>query len=181
MVFYGLFSVVIVAAIIVIVAIPVLKIQSLKSRLAFLDLSEKEASKYIETENEFNVVRNMYLQRENEAKRLSKSGVDMLKIIEKLESYLPDRIFIQSMVANKAGDGQVEITIRGIAESEEEIATFSDYISKDEYFSGINIGSVSNMYTAGSKKGDNELKNDGQKDSKSSYSFDAIIYLTAGK
>lgn len=179
MVFYSFFSLVIVAAIAVIVLMPVLKIQSLKSRVVFLELNAKEISKYTSIEREFNVLKNMYLQRENEAKRLSYSGIDLLTIIEKLESYLPERIFIQSIVANN----QSEITIRGIAAAEEEIATFSEYISKDEYFSSIKIKSLNSKHTTNDGKENNKENyvSNGQEGSNTLYSFDAVIYLTAGK
>lgn len=183
MVFYSFFGLFFAAAIVVIVLMPVLKIQGLKSRMTSLELNAKEISKYITTEKEFEVLENMYLQRENEANRLSNSGIDLLKIIEKLESYLPEKIFIQSMVANKGGNNQIEISIRGIAGSEEEIATFSDYISKDNYFNSIKIRSLNTKYTADSEKDDIKEKYDseGQKESNEFYSFDAVIFLTAGK
>jgi len=183
MVFYSIFSVAIVAAVIVIVLMPVFKIQSLKSRMAFLDLNEKEVSKYISVEREFNVLKNMYLQRENEAKRLLVSGIDLLEIIEKLEGHLPERIFLKSLVAQKGGNNQIEITIRGIADSEEEIATFSRYISEDDYFSSIKIKSISSKFTADGGKNDKKENHAGneQKENEAHYSFDAVIYLTAGK
>lgn len=180
-IFYCLFSAVIAVAIAVIMLMPVLKIQNLRSRLASLDLRAKETSMYIETENEFNAVKSIYLQRENEAKRLAKSGLDMLTIIEKLESYLPDRIFIQNISVGKGKSDQVDISIRGIAGSEEEIATFYDYVSKDGYFNSIRIGAVSNLQTSGQKNSNKSNSGSEQKESNSSYGFDAVINLTTGK
>lgn len=183
MVFYSFFGLVAIAVITVIVLIPVLKIQSLESKMASLELNEKELSKYRTTEREFEVLKNMYLQRESEANRLSDSGIDLLKIIEKLESYLTERIFIESIVANKGGNNQIEVSIRGIAGSEEEIASFSNYISKDDYFNSIKIRTLNAKYTQDSNKEDNKDKSsvDSQNERSKFYSFDAVIYLTAGK
>ena len=181
-VFCSIFSVVAAVALTFVILLPIFKIQSLKSRMNYYDLKAREASRYIETQKEFNTFKSIYMQRENEANRLSKSDVDMLKIIERLESYLPDKIFIQNMLVNTGENGKAEITIRGNAVSEKEIASFNDHISKDGYFSGINIRTVTRLQTSGGEK-DNSKSQNGSKDQKgsnSSYSFDAVIFLSSG-
>lgn len=181
-IFYSIFSVVVAVALTFVILLPIFKIQSLKSTLTYYELKAKEASKYIETKNEFDMFKSIYLKRENEANRLSKSGVDMLKIIERLESYLPDKIFIQNLLVSTGENGKAEITIKGNAFSEKEIASFSDQISKDGYFSGINIRNVTRLQTARGEKDNSNSQNSSkdQKESNSSYSFDAVIFLSSG-
>lgn len=174
-VFYSIFSMVIVATVVVVALIPILKIRDLKSRVTSMALRAKEISGYLETEAEFSTLKSLYLQRENEATRLLGDDLDVLRTIEKLESYLADKIFIQSLSISKGKGGQAEISIRGIASSEEEIATFYDYVHKDEFFGDIFISTVSSMQTEGQKdSGQNKVSN-------SSYAFDAVIHLTSGK
>lgn len=179
-VFYSIFSVVVVVILAVVALIPIFMIQDLKSRLINIDLRTKEIGAYLDVEAEFNTLKDLYLQRENEATRLLGSDLDVLKIIEKLESYLPDKIFIQSMNVSKVQSGQAEVSIRGIANSEEEIAAFYNYVSSDGFFSGISIGAVNNMQTAGQKSSE-KVSGVEQKEIDSSYAFDAVIYLTSGK
>lgn len=179
-VFYSIFSVVVVVILAVVALVPIFMIRDLKSRLAFIELRNREISGYLDVEAEFNIVKSLYLQRQNEAIRLLGSDLDVLKIIEKLESYLPDKIFIQSMNVSKVQSGQAEVTIRGIANSEEEIAAFYRHVSRDGFFSGITIGAINNMQTAG-QKSSKKVTGDEQKESNSYYAFDAVIYLTSGK
>ena len=179
-VFCSIFSVIVVGILLVITLIPIFKLRDLKSRLTDMDLRSKEIRGYLDTEAEFNTLKSLYLQRENEATRLLGSNLDVLKIIEKLEGYLPDKIFIQSMSVNKVQTGQAEVSIRGIANSEEEIAAFYSYVSNDEFFSGINISTVNNMQTTGQKSSE-KVSGVKQKESNSYYAFDAVIYLTSGK
>lgn len=181
-VFYSIFSVVVAVVLALVALLPIFQIQSLKNRLTYFDLKAKETNGYIQTENEFNAFKSLYMQRENEANRLSKSGVDMLKIIEKLESYMPDKIFIKSMLVSIGENGKAEITIRGNAASEKEIASFGDHISKDGYFSSINIRTVTSIKTSRVEK-DNSKSQNNNKDhieSNSSYSFDAVIFFSSG-
>ena len=179
-VFYSIFCMVAVAILSVVALLPVLKIRDLKNRLMVIEMRNKEIRGYLDTEAEFNTIKSLYLQRENEAIRLLASDLDVLKIIEKLESYLPDKVFIQNMSIGKVQSGQAEVSIRGIAYSEEEIAAFYNYIYSDGFFSGIKIGAVNNLQTAGQKSSENVTKAE-QKESNSYYAFDAVIYLTSGK
>ena len=171
---------VVVVILAVVALVPIFMIRDLKYRLINIDLRTKEITGYLDVEAEFNTLRNLYLQRENEAIRLLGSDLDVLNIIEKLESYLPDKIFIQSMSVSKVQSGQTEVSIRGIANSEEEIAAFYYYVSNDGYFSGISIGALNNMQTAGQKSTE-KVSGIEQKESNLSYAFDAVIYLTSGK
>ncbi len=171
---------VVVVILAVVALVPIFMIRDLKNRLINIDLRTKEITGYLDVEAEFNTLKNLYLQRENEAIRLLGSDLDVLKIIEKLESYLPDKLFIQSMSVSKVQSGQAELSIRGIANSEEEIAAFYNYVSNDGFFSGITIGAVNKMQTAGQKSSE-KVSGVEQKESNSSYAFDAVIYLTSGK
>jgi|GEM_PF-2522723 len=178
--FYSVFSVVIIVAISVVALIPVLKIRDLKSRANSFDLRAKEVSGYLEIESEFNTLKSLYLQRENEAKSLLGSDFDVLNTIEKLESYLPEKMFIQSINFSNGQNGQAEISLQGIAGSEKEIATFYEYVSSDEIFSYIIIHTVNNLQN-GSQESIEQSLNEEESEIDSSYVFDAVIYLTPGK
>jgi Tfp pilus assembly protein PilN len=179
-VFYSIFSVIVIVILVVITLIPLLKVRDLKSKLADLELKSKEIRGYLDVEEEFNTLKSLYLQRENEAVRLLGSNLDVLNIIEKLESYLPDKIFIQNMNVNKVQSGRAEISIRGIAKSEEEIAAFYNYVSNDKFFSSMYISAINNMQTSGQKSSEKDSGVE-KKEGNSYYAFDAVIYLTSGK
>lgn len=168
---YFFFIVVIAMVMTVVVSMPFLRLKNLKNELTIYEKNMVELMGYIKIEEEFNVVKGMYTQRENEASKLLNSDVDVVEVIKRLEACLPEKMFVQHMGITRGQGGMLEMTIRASAGSEDEIATFYDYVSNDELFSGINISVVNSLQTTQLQTTDTQHKG-------SVYTFEALIYLT---
>lgn len=181
--YYGLLGVIIVIFFAVFITIPVLIKHNLQKRLEVLEMYIKETNRYIEIEEQLLVLKILCGQREDEAKRLSKLGMDIVTVMERVEKCAPEKLFILSFNVSSNQNGSVEISLNGISESEDEIATFANYLRKDGYFSNVDIKAVNKVLTLDSAKGTEISQNVGSsnKEHGKSYNFDIKLNLEAGK
>ncbi|MCX7920416.1 MAG: PilN domain-containing protein [Clostridia bacterium] len=108
-----------------------------------IDRSVRETSKYITIESQLNAIKELYKQREDEAGRLMKYGVDVAAILEKVERSLPEKLFIKSMdIGAEEGSEDIQVKLECISESEDEISTFVTYLRSEKYFENIVVYSV---------------------------------------
>lgn len=157
-----------------------------------LDRQVKETNNYVAIEKQMNTVQELYKLREDEGNKLEESGIDVKSVFEGIEKALPEKLFITSFgVGNNAGASQV--TLSGIASSEDDIATFVKYMREDGHFKNVLVSGLNKMQaqspaaSVGSVLAGEAVNpaNPGTAgvniQGKISYSFNIIIYLKAGK
>ncbi len=144
-IYFSLLGVLLVAGFTYLVVSPILIKNSLNKRLEILDTTMKEVNSILELERQFNTVKSLVVKREDMAKTLSGQGIDVLTIIDKIESYMPQKMYVVSFKASQEATNP-EISLIGTSASEDEIVAFVNYLRNDSYISSVDILSITNTY-----------------------------------
>lgn len=106
-----------------------------------------ETSGYVEKEKELKIIKDQYAEREKEAGELIKSGADVITILNKIEKASPQNFFIQSLNVMESGNQSdiVQVTINCISKTEDDVASFVNYLRSDSYFENVVLNSIKKM------------------------------------
>lgn len=107
-----------------------------------LDREIKKTSNYLSIESQINAINDLYKQREDEGNKLRSYGLDSRTIFDGIEKALPEKLFITSFSASDAKSSEVQVTLEGVAISDDEIATFVNYMRQNSLFENVVISSV---------------------------------------
>lgn len=123
---------------------PTIYEMNLKSEKSLLEQKVTETKKYGISLKEFNYLKQAVEAREEEGKLLSQKQLNMLEIINAIERASPDKLFIQKFDTKGDAESDVSVTLTGVAENEETIASFISNLKDDWYFKKVGIGTVLN-------------------------------------
>ncbi|MDQ2085289.1 PilN domain-containing protein [Herbivorax sp. ANBcel31] len=161
---FSIIGVIIVSIFLVHIFIPVLTKRNLNNRIEILKTQINEMNTYIEIKEEYKIIESMYNQRKATAENLSSVGLDSLKIIERIEESVPEELFIISFSIDNISSKEKVVSLLGVCESYDDIASFANYLKKHKSFSDVYILNVDNSGSYGEEKG---------------YTFDLNIHISS--
>ncbi len=124
--------------------IPTVYENNLENEKSSLEQKITQTKDYIVSANEINSLKQAIEAREKEGTLLSQKKLDMLEIVNVIEGASPDKLFIQKFDATGEDESDIKISLAGVAENEETIASFLSNLKDDGYFREVGIGSVLN-------------------------------------
>lgn len=166
---------------IAVVAAPIKIKMDLQARKNSLDKNIKSMSGYIDLEKQLNAIEDIYNKRLEEGNNVNNSGINVAESIEKIEAVIPKKLFVTSFSAGSSKDGEELITLIGVAQTENEVASFVNRLRKDSYFKSVVITSVVKtgaVSAAGAKTGVSEVPNiGGLLNINEGYNFTINLYI----
>ncbi|HHV60710.1 MAG TPA: PilN domain-containing protein [Clostridiaceae bacterium] len=124
------------------IAYPLLVKYSLALRSETILTQIKASSNYIEVQNQFNLIKELYQQRMETGNKLRKNGIEFLLVMDKLEKAMPENMTIVSMSSTQGENSSIRISLNGIASSQESVATFIRNLRTDGYFDDVVLHSL---------------------------------------
>jgi hypothetical protein len=118
---------------------------TLQWKMSKLEQQVNETSNYMQTEKQFSFIEDLYNQRLKEGNSIGKSGVNIKKVIGAIEMSSPERLYIKDFSTADSLNGTVEISLNGVAASEDEVASFVQYLRDSKCFNKVIITSVRKM------------------------------------
>jgi len=89
---------------------------------------------YRDKNDQYNILKSIYKQREEQVKNLENYGIDPTNVIEDLQEVMPDNVYIQYLNMNEIQKGTFTISMRCVAKTREDAATFVEVLRKDERY-----------------------------------------------
>lgn len=117
---------------------------NLKSEKASLEQQVLQTNNFVVLENEFISLKQAIEARELESKLLSQKQFNMLEIVNAIELASPEKLYIQKFDTSGEDKSDVKVTIKGVAENEESVASFIRNLMEDGYFKDVNLSSILN-------------------------------------
>ncbi len=117
----------------------------------------KYSSNYEAVEKQFNSIKKSFDKRLENGQKMSALGEDITYLIRKIEKASPDRLFFMNLNLT-AGFDSSSISLSGLADSEDAIATFISYIRKDGYFNDITLKNVNKDSSSEARTGKSVFK-----------------------
>ena len=133
--------------------VPTIQEKNLKSEKAALEQKVSESKDYINTENEFNTLKQAIEVREQEVKQLGQKKLDLMGIFNAIEAASPEKLYILKFDTTGDDEASVEVKLGGIAEDEETIASFVRNLYDDAYFKEIGLAAITNPEELKDNKG----------------------------
>lgn len=104
-----------------------------------------ESNNFVNTENQFNKIKEIYKTREVTVANLTDKNININEILSKLEGICPKNVAIAKLNVDFTNEQNVQVLVNCEAKGEEDIASFVNNIKKDEYFkdmqfSGYSVG-----------------------------------------
>lgn len=160
---------------------PLLTKKTLNEKLKLLEEKVNDINLDMQKKAQFEYIKGLVNTRELEAARLSRKGVNLLTILEKIEQSMPERMFVMNFKTTNSAVNDIEIMLTGSAASEIDIAAFISRIRKEGYFTGADIISVNKVSV---NSAGNQNESDTMKESlntKYNCIFDIKVYIKSGK
>ena len=99
---------------------------------------QKEVSNeayYRNKSDKFKILQSIYKQREEQVANLKDYGIDPTNVIEDLQKVMPDNMYIEYLNMQKVKQGVFTISMRCVAKTKEDAATFLEVLRKnDKYY-----------------------------------------------
>lgn len=115
---------------------------NLKSNKSILEKQVLESNNYMLLENEFNTLKQAIDIREQEGKGMSEKQVNVLAMLKAIELASPDKLFIQKFDSSGESQSDIKVSLKGIAENEETVASFVRNLIDDGYFNDVRVSSI---------------------------------------
>jgi len=115
---------------------------NLKSEKDLIEQRVLETSNYVTLNNEFNSLKQAIEAREQEGKLLSQKQLNLLGIMNAIEFASPEKLFIQTFNTSGEDESDVKVSLKGVSEKEETIASFIRNLIDDDYFKEVVLSSV---------------------------------------
>lgn len=115
---------------------------NLKSDKDSLILQVSETNNYVTLEKQFNHLKQAIEAREQEETLLSQKQLNLLGIVNAVEFASPEKLFIQKFDTSGEDEADVKVSLKGVAENEETIASFIRNLMDDAYFKEVGLASV---------------------------------------
>ncbi len=96
------------------------------------------AETYLEGQ-QYDAVNLQYKDREDLAKQMESGGIDMPKLLGRIEVNAPGGIYLAGLSATESTDKVVSVSINGTAGSRNDISTLISNLEKDGYFSKVTL------------------------------------------
>ena len=97
---------------------------------------------YRQKSDQYKILQNIYLQREQQAKALESYGIDPSNVIDDLQRVMPDNMYIEYLNVNESEKGVFLIDMRCIAKTKEDAATFLEILRKNNKYYFASVSSI---------------------------------------
>jgi Tfp pilus assembly protein PilN len=122
--------------------VPSVNEYNLKIEKNSLEQQVIETSDYVTLDKEFNSLKQAIEAREQEGTLLSQKQLNQLAIVNAIEAASPEKLFIQKFDTSGEEESDVKVSLTGVAENEETIASFIRNLIDDAYFKEVGLASV---------------------------------------
>lgn len=105
---------------------------------------QKEVSNeayYKQKSDQYKILQNIYLQREEQVKKLENYGIDPTNVIEDLQKVMPDNMYIEYLNMSEMQKGTFVLSMRCVAKTKEDAATFLEVLRKNPQYYNANVTS----------------------------------------
>lgn len=117
---------------------------NLKGEKQGLEKQVADTGNFVKTVNEFDSLKKAVEIRENEGKKLSQKQMDVSGIVNNIENACPEKLFIQNFNTNGDNGANVAVALKGVADTENTVASFIKNLIDDDYFDKVILSSISN-------------------------------------
>ncbi len=124
------------------VIIPLFLKHNLQKQLNAANLKVEETSGYKISQQRLDNIKQKYSERETIANGLAKYGLSAVTLLEKIEKGVTEKLFITNLDVGGEGGDKVQVSLVGIAATEDDIASFVLHLREDKYYSDIFISSI---------------------------------------
>ena len=135
---------IVVAAFAAIYIAPTVYESNLRSEKISLEKKIEETNGYVVYQKDFNILKQAVEAREQEAVLLSKKQLNITGIVAAIEKASPEKLFIQKFDTAGEDESDVKVTLKGVAENEETIASFISNLKDEAYFKEYGLSTIAN-------------------------------------
>lgn len=122
--------------------IPIFTKMNLNREKDNLEKKITQQNQYYDLELELNALRDLYNTRNTQGNIMLTRGVDILMVLDKIERAQPEKLFITALIVNNINPEVIDIKLNGVANTEQDIATFVSQFRKDEDITRVHLGNV---------------------------------------
>ncbi|MBP5427642.1 MAG: hypothetical protein J6Y29_07160 [Clostridiales bacterium] len=110
-----------------------------------LSMDKKKVQSEVSNENyykkkseQYKILQKIYQQREEQANMLDNYGIDPTDVVKDLQEVMPDNMYIEYLRFNKAKGNVWNLSMKCVAKTQEDAATFLEVLRKDKrYYKGL--------------------------------------------
>jgi Tfp pilus assembly protein PilN len=118
--------------------------RELESDKSVLQKKVEETYSYVVYQNDFSKLKQAVEVREKEAEALSGKRLNLTGIVAAVEKASPEKLFVKKFDSNGEDDSDVKVTLTGIAENEDTIASFIRNLKEEAYFKEYSLSAITN-------------------------------------
>ncbi|TYQ13352.1 UNVERIFIED_CONTAM: fimbrial assembly protein PilN [Acetivibrio alkalicellulosi] len=115
---------------------------NLNKSIKTLETQINSTRMYLQIEEEFNVLKKIYNDRVEEANKIFNIGINYIDVINSIERSMPEKLFIVSLSTETNSKGDTVVSLLGICESYDDIASFVRHLKEDNLFSDVYLTTV---------------------------------------
>ncbi len=117
---------------------------NLKTEKKELETQVLQTNNYVEMEKEFSSLLKAVENRELEGKALSDKNFNAMDVVSAIEFAVPEKLFIKQFETSGENLSDIKISLKGVAENEEIIASFIRNLMSDGYFKSVFLSNITN-------------------------------------